>query len=70
MFSVCLLLFLKEGTDGELWTVIGREFQILAEHFKVERSVFNRFKVSFGDFQQFFIAGPKSSRRLVGVKQF
>ena len=37
---------------------------------KVERSVSSRFEVSFGDFQQFFTAGPKSSRGLVGVKQF
>ena len=29
---------------------------------KVERSVSSRFEVSFGDFQQFFTAGPKSSR--------
>ena len=37
---------------------------------KVERSVSSRSEVSFGDFQQFFTAGPKSSRGLVGVKQF
>ena len=36
----------------------------------MERSVFSRLDVSFGDFQQFFAAGPKSSRGLVGVKQF
>ena len=36
---------------------------------KVERTVFSRFEVSFGDFQQ-FAAGPKSLRGLVGVKQF
>ena len=36
----------------------------------VEKSVSSRFEVSFGDFQQFFAAGPKSSRRLVGVKRF
>ena len=36
---------------------------------KVERSVSSRFEVSFADFQQFFTAGPKSSRGLVGVKQ-
>ena len=28
---------------------------------KVERCVSSRFEVSFGDFQQFFTAGPKSS---------
>ena len=37
---------------------------------KVERSVSSRFEVSFGDFQQFFTAGPKSLTGLVGVKQF
>ena len=37
---------------------------------KGERSVSSRFEVSFGDFQQFFAAGPKSSGGLVGVKQF
>ena len=37
---------------------------------KVERSVSSRFEVSLGDFEQFFAAGPKSSRGLVGVKQF
>ena len=37
---------------------------------KVERSVSSRSEVSLGDFQQFFTAGPKSSRRLVSVKQF
>ena len=37
---------------------------------KVERSVSSRFKVSFGDCEQFFTAGPKNSRALVGVKQF
>ena len=37
---------------------------------KVERSVSSRFDISFGDFQQFFTAGLKSSRGLVGVKQF
>ena len=36
----------------------------------VERSVSSRFEVSFADFQRFFTAGPKSSRGLVGVKQF
>ena len=35
----------------------------------MERSVSSRFEVSFGDFQQIFAAGPKSSRGLVGVKQ-
>ena len=35
---------------------------------KVERSVSSRFEVSFGDFQQFSTAGPKSLRGLVGVK--
>ena len=55
---VCLLSFFKEETDGELWTVVGREFQILAA--SKWQDVFNRFKVSFGDFQQFFTAGPKS----------
>ena len=34
---------------------------------KVERSVSSRFEVSSGEF---FAAGPKSSRGLVGVKQF
>ena len=37
---------------------------------KLERSVSSRFEVSFGDFQQFFTTGPKSSGGLVGVKQF
>ena len=37
---------------------------------KVERSVSSSFEVSFGDYQQFFPAGPKSLRGLVGVKQF
>ena len=37
---------------------------------KVERSVSSRTEVSFGDYQQFFPAGPKSLRGLVGVKQF
>ena len=39
---------------------------------KVKRYVSSRSGVSFGDFQQFFTGGPKikSSRGLVGVKQF
>ena len=37
---------------------------------KVERSISSGFEVSFEDFQQFFAAGPKSSRWMVGVKQF
>ena len=37
---------------------------------KMERSVSSRIEVSFGDYQQFFPAGPKSLRGLVGVKQF
>ena len=36
---------------------------------KVERSVSSRSDVSFGDFQQFFAAGQKSSRGLVGVNR-
>ena len=36
---------------------------------KVERFVSSRFYVSFGDFQQFFATGPKSSRGLVGVNR-
>ena len=60
--------FLKEERDGELRTFVGRvpDFSCL----KVEISVSSRFEVSLGDFQQFFAAGPKSSRGLVGVKQF
>ena len=34
---------------------------------KMKGSVSSRFKVSCEDFGQFFIAGPKSSRGLVGV---
>ena len=36
---------------------------------KLERSVSSRFEVSFGDFQQFFAAEPKSSRGLVGARK-
>ena len=35
---------------------------------KMERSVSSRFKVSVEDFERFFVAGPKGSRGLVGVK--
>ena len=59
--------FLKER-DGVLKTVIGRKFQILAAW--KWKDVSSRLKVSFGEFQQFFTAGPKSWRGLVDVKQF
>ena len=37
---------------------------------KLERSISSKFKVSFRGFKLFFTAGLKSSRGLVGVKQF
>ena len=36
-------------------------------YLKMKGSVSSRFKVSFEDFGQFFIAGPKSPRGLVAV---
>ena len=61
--------FLKEERGGKLRTKIVGRVQVLA-CLNMEISVFSRFKVSFGDFRQFFTAGPKSSRGLVSVKQF
>ena len=58
--------FLKEERDRELRNFCRKrvpDFSCL----KVEKSVSSRFEVSFGHFQQFFAAGPKSSRGLVGV---
>ena len=69
----CVLrFFLKEERDGELRTFVGREFPLdcsTACGKKVERSACSRFKVSSGNFQQFFTAGPKSSRGLVGARK-
>ena len=67
--KMCFQIFLQRGERWRAADVCRKrvpDFSCL----KVERSVSSRFGVSFGDFQQFFAAGPKSSRRLVGVKQF
>ena len=66
---MCFQIFLERGERRRAADVCRKrvpDFSCL----KVERSVSSRFEVSFGDFQQFFTAGPKSSRGLVGVKQF
>ena len=54
---------------GERWRAVDvcRKRVLDFSCLKVERTVFSRFEVSFGDFQQFFPAGPKSSRGLVDV---
>ena len=65
----CFQIFLERGERWGAADVCRKrvsDFSCL----KVERFVSSRFEVSFGDFQQFFTAGPKSSRGLVGVKQF
>ena len=67
--KMCFQIFLERGERWRAADVCRKrvpDFSCL----KVERSVSSRFEVSFGDSQQFFIAGPKSSRGLVGVKQF
>ena len=47
--------------DGKLRTKTVGRVQILA-CLNMEISVFSRFKVSFGDFRQFFAAGPEFER--------
>ena len=66
--KMCFQIFLERG---ERWRAVDvcRKRVPDFSRLKVERSVSIRFKVSFGDFQQ-FAAGPKSLRGLVGVKQF
>ena len=59
----CFQIFLQRGERWRAADVCRKrvpEFSCL----KVERSVSSRLEVSFGDFQQFFTAGPKSSRGL------
>ena len=66
---MCFQIFLERGGRWRAADVSRKrvpDFSCL----KVERSVSSRFDVSFGDFQQFFAAGPKSSRGLVGVNSF
>ena len=66
---MCFQIFLERGDRWRAADVCRKrvpDFSFL----KVERFVSSRFEVSFGHFQQFFAAGPKSSRGLVGVKQF
>ena len=67
--KMCFQIFLDRGERWRAADVCRKrvpDFSCL----KVERSVSSRSEVSLGDFQQFFTAGPKSSRRLVSVKQF
>ena len=67
--KLCFEIFLERGVRWRAADVCQKripDFSCL----KVKRSVSSRFEVSFGDFQQFFTAGPKSLRGLVGVKQF
>ena len=66
---MCFQIFLERGESWRAADVCRKrvpDFSCL----KVKSSVSSRFEVSSGDFQQFFTAGPKSSRGLVGVKQF
>ena len=61
---MCFQIFLERGERWRAADVCRKrvpDFSCL----KVEKSVSSRFEVSLGDFQQFFTAGPKSSRGLV-----
>ena len=67
--KMCFQIFLEGGERWRAADICRKrvpDFSCLT----VERSVSSRFEVSFGDFQQFFTAGLKSSRGLVSVKQF
>ena len=67
--KMCFQIFLQRGERWRAADVCRKrvpDFSCL----KVDRSVTSKFEVSFGDFQQFFAAGSKSSRGLIGVKHF
>ena len=67
--QICFQIFL-EGRQG--WRVTERRSEGVPDlrGLKTERPVACRFKICFWNFKKFFVAGPKSARWLVGVKQF